>query len=65
MCHKPFIILMDNLISVLPIMVSALEAIKIRECCALIHGFIEFIKEMSEQLNKYASQSTSGEYRLC
>ena len=54
--------LMDDLVSMLPIMLSALEAIEVAERCALINSFIEFVKETSEELNKYASRSTSSEY---
>ena len=53
--------LMDDLVSMLPIMLSALEAIAVTERRALIDSFIEFVKETSEELNKYASRSTSGE----
>lgn len=51
---------MDDLVSMLPIMNSALEAIQVAERRALVRDFIEFIKQTSEQLNKYASQRTSG-----
>ena len=54
-------ILMDDLVSILPIMVSALEAIEVGDRRALVRSFIEFIRETSEQLNQYASRSTSGE----
>ena len=53
---------MDDLVSMLPIMLSALEAIEVAERRALISSFIEFVKETSEELNKYASRSTAGEY---
>ena len=53
--------LMDDLVSMLPIMLSALEAIEVPERRALVSSFIEFVKETSEQLNQYASRSTSGE----
>ena len=52
---------MDDLVSMLPIMLSALEAIEVPERRALVSSFIEFVKETSEQLNQYASRSTSGE----
>jgi hypothetical protein len=52
---------MDDLVSMLPIMLSALEAIDVAERRALIRSFIEFIKETSEQLNQYSSRSTSSE----
>jgi hypothetical protein len=55
---------MDDLVSMLPIMLSALETIEVTERRALVRSFIEFVKETSEQLNKYASRSTSGEYGL-
>ncbi|KAF8257410.1 hypothetical protein EI94DRAFT_1758482 [Lactarius quietus] len=58
-CHKQFIILMDDLVSMLPIMQQALEAIEVADRCALVRGFIEFVKETSEQLNKYASRPNS------
>ena len=54
--------LMDDLVSMLPIILSALEAIAVAERRALIDSFIEFVKETSEELNKYATRSTSGEY---
>ncbi|KAH8988296.1 WD40 repeat-like protein, partial [Lactarius hatsudake] len=57
-CHRQFVILMDDLVSMLPIMLSALETVEVAERRALVHGFIEFVKETSEQLNKYASRST-------
>ena len=63
-CHKQFVELMDDLVSMLPIMLSALEAIEVAERRALISSFIDFVKETSEQLNQYASRSTSGEYGL-
>ena len=44
--------LMDDLVSMLPIMLSALEAIAVTERRALIDSFIEFVKETSEELNK-------------
>ena len=53
---------MDDLVSMLPIMNSALEAIQVAERRALVRDFIEFIKQTSEQLNKYASRRTSGKY---
>ena len=53
---------MDDLVSMLPIMLSALEAIEVAERRALINSFIEFVKETSEELNKYATRSTAGEY---
>ena len=52
---------MDDLVSMLPIMISASEAIEIAERRAVVNGFVEFVKETSEQLIKYASPSTSGE----
>ncbi|KAH9022932.1 hypothetical protein EDB84DRAFT_1564855 [Lactarius hengduanensis] len=48
-CHRQFVILMDDLVSMLPIMLSALETVEATERRAL---------ETSEQLNKYASRST-------
>ena len=51
---------MDDLVSMLPIMNLALEAIQVAERRALIRDFIEFIKQMLEQLNKYVSRRTSG-----
>jgi hypothetical protein len=53
---------MDDLVSMLPIMYSALEAIEVAEHRELVRKFIEFVKETSEHLNKYASPSTSGEH---
>ena len=53
---------MDDLVSMLPIMLSALEAIEVAERRALVRSFIEFVKETSEQLNVYASRPTSSEY---
>ena len=53
---------MDDLVSMLPIMDLALKAIQVAERCALICDFIEFIKQMSEQLNKYTSWCTLGKY---
>ncbi|KAI9438925.1 hypothetical protein H4582DRAFT_1851625 [Lactarius indigo] len=48
---------MDDLVSVLPIMHSALETVEVAECRALVRSFIEeFVKETSEQLNEYASE---------
>ena len=55
---------MDDLVSMLPIMHSALEAIEVAERRALVRSFIEFVKETSEQLNKYASPANSGEHCL-
>jgi hypothetical protein len=55
------VVLMDDLVFMLPIMLSAAEAIEVAERRALVRSFIEFVKETSEQLNKYASRSTSGE----
>jgi hypothetical protein len=52
---------MDDLVSMLPIMLSALEAIEVAERRALVRSFIEFVKETSEQLNQYSSRSTSSE----
>ncbi len=49
---------MDDLVSMLPTMHSALEAIEVEDRRALVRSFIEFIKETSEQLNKYASKPT-------
>ncbi|KAH9033778.1 WD40 repeat-like protein [Lactarius pseudohatsudake] len=57
-CHRQFVILMDDLVSMLPIMLSALETVEATERRALVRSFIEFVKETSEQLNKYASRST-------
>ena len=54
--------MIDDLVSVLPIMLSALEAIKFVDRCELLRSFIVFIKETFEQLNKYSSRRTSGEY---
>ena len=53
---------MDDLVSMLPIMLSALEAIEVAERRALVRSFIEFVKETSDQLNKYASPTKSGEH---
>ena len=53
---------MDDLVSMLPIMLSALEAIEVAERRALVRSFIEFVKETSQQLNEYASRPTSSEY---
>jgi hypothetical protein len=55
------VVLMDDLVSMLPIMLSAAEAIEVAERRALVRSFIEFVKETSEQLNKYSSRSTSSE----
>ena len=43
-------------------MLSAFEAIKFVDRCELLRSFIVFIKETFEQLNKYSSRRTSGEY---
>ncbi|KAH9033774.1 hypothetical protein EDB85DRAFT_1949857, partial [Lactarius pseudohatsudake] len=48
---------MDDLVSILPIMLSALESVQVAGR-ALVRSFIEFVKETSGQLNKYASWST-------
>ncbi|KAH8995969.1 WD40 repeat-like protein [Lactarius akahatsu] len=56
-CHRQFVILMDDLVSMLPIMLSALETVEVAERRAIVRGFIEFVKETSEQLNKYSSRS--------
>ena len=53
---------MDDLVSMLPIMNSALEAIQVAERRALVRDFIEFTKETSEQLIWYASRRTSSKY---
>ena len=53
---------MDDLVSMIPIMESALKAIEVAERHALVLKFIEFVKETSEQLNKYASPANSGEH---
>ena len=54
---------MDDLVSILPNMLSALETIDVPERRALVSSFIEFVKETSEQLIQYAaSRSPSGEY---
>jgi len=42
----------------LPIIYSALETVEVEERRALVRSFIVFVKETSEQLNKYASQPT-------
>lgn len=60
-CHKQFVSLMDDLVSVLPIMHSALKTVEVEERRALVRSFIVFVKETSEQLNKYASQPTWSE----
>jgi hypothetical protein len=52
---------MDDLVSMLPIMDSALKAIEVAERRELVLRFIAFVKETSEQLNKYASSGNSGE----
>jgi hypothetical protein len=52
---------MDDLVSMLPIMDSALKAIHVAERRALVLRFIDFVKETSEHLNKYASSGNSGE----
>ena len=52
---------MDDLVSMLPIMDSALKAIEVPERRALVLRFIEFVKQTSEHLIKYASPSNSGE----
>jgi hypothetical protein len=53
---------MDDLVSMLPIMQSALEVIQVAERRTLVRDFIVFVKEMSEQLNEYATRRTRGEY---
>ncbi|KAI9432252.1 WD40 repeat-like protein [Lactarius indigo] len=56
-CHQELVVLMDDLVSVLPIIHSALETVEVAECRALVRSFIEeFVKETSEQLNEYASE---------
>ncbi|KAH9062556.1 hypothetical protein EDB83DRAFT_2520058 [Lactarius deliciosus] len=58
-CHQELVVLMDDLVSMLPIMLSALETVEVAECRAFVRSFIEeFVKETSEQLNEYASQPT-------
>ncbi|KAH9033801.1 hypothetical protein EDB85DRAFT_2274664, partial [Lactarius pseudohatsudake] len=57
-CHRQFVVLMDDLVSMLPIMLSALETVEVAERRAFVRNFIEFVKETSEQLNKYASRPT-------
>ncbi|KAH8988299.1 WD40 repeat-like protein [Lactarius hatsudake] len=58
-CHQELVILMDDLVSMLPIMLSALETVEVAECHAFVRSFIEeFVKETSEQLIEYASQPT-------
>ncbi|KAH9172517.1 hypothetical protein EDB89DRAFT_2229320 [Lactarius sanguifluus] len=58
-CHQELVILMDDLVSMLPIMLSALETVEVAEYHAIVRSFIEeFVKETSEQLNEYASQPT-------
>ena len=52
---------MDDLVSMLPIMDSALKAIEVPERRALVLDFIEFVKRTSDHLNDYASPSNSGE----
>lgn len=52
---------MDDLVSVLPIIHSVLESIEVEGRRALVRSFIEFVKETSEQINKYASQPTWSE----
>ena len=49
---------MNDLVSVLPTMHSALETVEVEDRRVLVLSFIEFVKETSEQLNKYASQPT-------
>ncbi|KAI9432253.1 WD40 repeat-like protein [Lactarius indigo] len=56
-CHQELVVLMDDLVSVLPIIHSALETVEVADCRALARSFIEeFVKETSEQLNDYASE---------
>ncbi|KAH9033781.1 WD40 repeat-like protein [Lactarius pseudohatsudake] len=58
-CHQELVVLIDDLVSMLPIMLSALETVEVAECRAFVRSFIEeFVKETSEQLNEYASQPT-------
>ena len=52
---------MDVLVSMLPIMHSVLQGIEVPEHRALVFRFIEFVKQTSEHLIKYASPSNSGE----
>ena len=52
---------MNDLVSMLPIMDSALKAIEVPERRALVLDFIEFVKRTSEHLNDYALPSNSGE----
>ncbi|KAH9062560.1 hypothetical protein EDB83DRAFT_2315423 [Lactarius deliciosus] len=49
---------MDDLVSMLPIILSALETVEVAERRALVRSFIVFVKETSGQLNKYALRST-------
>jgi hypothetical protein len=60
-CHKQFVIVMDDLVSMLPIMDSALKALEVADRRELVLRFIKFVKETSEQLDKYASSGNSGE----
>ena len=52
---------MNDLVSVLPTMHSALETVEVEDRRVLVLSFIEFVKETSEQINKYASQPTWSE----
>lgn len=52
---------MNDLLTILPVMESALNVAEAAKSRTPIYSFIEFVKETSEHLNLYASPANSSE----